>query len=303
LKHNKKQKPFLKLEKPVAPMTKWNPGQILFLLLKSGETAMKYFSLFRWKIKSDKSLVTEADTAIESMLAGYFDHPASDTFMIGEESADLKDNFYFQTALKKTCWLIDPIDGTAPFACNIPTWGISIGFAEKGILKHGAIFLPTEEELYITIGNSTYMADNVKCEKKNGVVLRKIKKNKSNFANGGMVSVSQDIAKKGCIHLSNPVQAICSTVFSVAGLLRGRYSAYIASSKLWDLAAGIPLLLPTGFRVVLRNGGNVGRKISGDTSFLPPAKTEKRWKYKDNLIISNHKNIIESVRKTTHLPR
>ena len=50
-------------------------------------------------------------------------------------------------------WVVDPIDGTAPYANHLPTWGISIGLMKNGAFTDGAVFLPRTAELYITSGD------------------------------------------------------------------------------------------------------------------------------------------------------
>ena len=118
-----------------------------------------------------------------------------------------KDDEYILAALNGKCWIVDPIDGTAPFANNIPTWGISLGFSEKGRLSDGAIFLPFSGELYMTFGNSAWMADNVSLDPMPKTLkMKKMRRPRANFAKGGMLSVSQDIVKRGSLNLKNPVQ-------------------------------------------------------------------------------------------------
>ncbi|HRR06736.1 MAG TPA: inositol monophosphatase family protein, partial [Victivallales bacterium] len=131
------------------------------LMFKAAKIANKTFSKFKWKRKRDKSLLTKADTEIELLFAKFCDHPDKGMFLIGEETIDSKGQEYVFSALKGKTWIIDPIDGTAPFACNLPTWGISIAYAERGKIIEGAIFLPSIGEFYISFKGKNYYAEGV----------------------------------------------------------------------------------------------------------------------------------------------
>jgi fructose-1,6-bisphosphatase/inositol monophosphatase family enzyme len=279
-------------------MDLWRPAQIARLLFCAGGIALKNFPSMRWKLKSDNSLLTDTDIRIEKLFSKHFNHPEKGIFMIGEETIAEKEDEYISAALNGKCWIVDPIDGTAPFANNIPTWGISLGFSEKGRLSNGAIFLPFSGELYMTVENSAWMADNVSLDPMPKTLkMKKMRRPRANFAKGGMLSVSQDIVKRGSLNLKNPVQAVCCSVFSAAGLLRGRYSAYLGSSKLWDVAGAIPLLLSLGFHIALPDGRKIERQISDENCRLFDSRKNRRWRYKDSLIISPDKKTFDSLRK------
>ena len=46
-------------------------------------------------------------------------------------------------------WIVDPIDGTANFARQIPHYCISLGLMVDGRLEAGAIYEPNQDELFI----------------------------------------------------------------------------------------------------------------------------------------------------------
>ena len=45
-------------------------------------------------------------------------------------------------------WLVDPIDGTANYATDVPRWCISIGYLEAGKPVLGVLFDPLMDRLY-----------------------------------------------------------------------------------------------------------------------------------------------------------
>lgn len=279
-------------------MVRWEPAQIAGLMLRCGRIALGKFRNFKWVLKKDKSLLTEADTAVERQMARRFDRPAKGIRMIGEETSEGKSDEYVEQALGGKCWIVDPVDGTAPFACNVPTWGISIGYAENSIHRHGCIFLPYFGEMFMTAGDASYCAEGVDCSRpREKIRFRKLRHPAAKFARGGLVSVSQDATKRGTLGFDNPVQAVCCTVYTVAGLLKGRYSAYVGSSKLWDMAGALPILLNAGFAVELRNGCKIGRAISETNCLLRHRNANSRWRYRDNFLIAPDRRTIREIKK------
>ena len=91
--------------------------------------------------KADLTLVTQADTSIESMireqLAAAFPH---DHVLGEEEGGDyLRDG---------RVWIVDPIDGTANFARGVPAWGILIALHADGEGVLGICDMPALGERY-----------------------------------------------------------------------------------------------------------------------------------------------------------
>jgi myo-inositol-1(or 4)-monophosphatase len=137
-------------------MNNWNIEEVLKIIAECGEIALKYYDNPGYELKPDKSIVTEADKAIEDYLTSKLNDPSKNAYMIGEETILSKNEEYISNALKENTWIIDPIDGTAPYSHHIPTWGISIAFMQNGIIKEGAIFLPVIGELFISCNDKIY---------------------------------------------------------------------------------------------------------------------------------------------------
>ncbi|KAL0266209.1 UNVERIFIED_CONTAM: hypothetical protein PYX00_011927 [Menopon gallinae] len=82
--------------------------------------------------KKDKSLVTPADKEIENYLNQHLNQEKQEVYLLGEETLSKRSEAYIHKALKHTAWIVDPIDGTSPYAFGLPHWGISIGYAKGG---------------------------------------------------------------------------------------------------------------------------------------------------------------------------
>ena len=276
-------------------MRKWNRKEICGLLLESGEIALKHYEARSWKFKRDRSLVTAADTEIESLLAGSFDRPDESVYMIGEETVGTKGEKYISSALSETAWVVDPIDGTAPYAHHVPTWGVSIGFMRKAALEEGAVFLPATGEMFITEGEDVLFAKTetvkgrIKVSGFSGLAVRKLP-----FSDGGLISVSQNVVKRGLLDLRNPVQAVCCTVFSGVYLVMGRYMAYVGSVNLWDIAGILPIVFKCGFKGRLISGEEITLKVDTDLYHLS-RNDPGRWRLKNQMVLAPNNGIIRRV--------
>jgi histidinol-phosphatase len=85
--------------------------------------------------KPDRSLVTQADTAIERMIRERIGAAHPDHGLVGEE-------YGTQAGEASIRWYIDPIDGTHNFVRGVPLFGMLLGVEEVGELQAGVISAP-----------------------------------------------------------------------------------------------------------------------------------------------------------------
>ncbi len=195
----------------------------------------------QFEIKDDKSLVTETDKAVEKLLGEEFDQPDRGLRMIGEETVEQRGEDYIQQALAGSVWIVDPIDGTAPFANGFPQWGISAARADGGCLTEGILYFPAfpegESNLFWSKEGGVWAG---RLDPYSGVLKGALPMpSPENSWNGGrMISLSQKRARRGKLHAPNPVQSNGACIYSFWGLMTGRYGAYLGDFKLWDAAAG-----------------------------------------------------------------
>lgn len=95
-------------------------------------------------IKADESYVTETDKRIEARLREIIDAEHPEHGVLGEEhgARDLDAEFV---------WVLDPIDGTAPFIAGIPVYGTLIGLARRGRPWLGVIDHPATSDRWVGI--------------------------------------------------------------------------------------------------------------------------------------------------------
>ncbi|MEO0764460.1 MAG: 3'(2'),5'-bisphosphate nucleotidase CysQ [Pseudomonadota bacterium] len=97
----------------------------------------------RWDKPGDAGPVTEADLAVNDLLASTLRTARPDYGWLSEETEDS------DTRLgQDTVFIIDPIDGTRNFVEGGRTWAISIAVAHAGAVTAAAIYLPMHDKLY-----------------------------------------------------------------------------------------------------------------------------------------------------------
>jgi histidinol phosphatase-like enzyme (inositol monophosphatase family) len=91
------------------------------------------------EIKADLSPVTETDLAIEARLREMIAQRYPGHGILGEEYGAEGTNAAF-------VWVLDPIDGTAPFIAGLPVYGTLIGLAHEGRPLIGIIDHPATDD-------------------------------------------------------------------------------------------------------------------------------------------------------------
>lgn len=261
----------------------WDRKRIIELLLQAGEIAREAKKELSCELKADRSIVTRADTDIERLLALELERPDRGTYLIGEETVSGKGDAYLARALAEEAYVVDPIDGTAPYAHLLHNWGISVGRMERGELTDGAVYLPDYAELVVSEGAAVL----------EGVLRdgswswRELDAAARPHDGYGLLAVTQGIAKRGRVLLPNPVMVLGVAVVPMVGLLQGRFTGFLGSVKLWDVAGALPLLLRKGFSITVSPGGErreVTSRVEDRTYDLEPG-SKSRWALRSDLLI------------------
>jgi len=97
--------------------------------------------------KADDSPVTDLDRRIEARLRALIDDRYPQHGILGEElgNRDLD---------AEMVWVLDPIDGTAPFIAGIPVYGTLIGLARRGRPFIGVIDHPATDDRWVGVAGS-----------------------------------------------------------------------------------------------------------------------------------------------------
>jgi myo-inositol-1(or 4)-monophosphatase len=273
-------------------MIDWQVPVVRDLLLEAGRIALTHFESPQTEHKADQSLVTVADTAVEEHLRSRVADGSDPARLIGEESADGWTQAAIDTALTGATWVVDPIDGTAPYANQLPTWGISLGLMVDGALTDGALFLPRTGEMFITSGEDVLFERGARNpEYWRFDALAPLRPDLRAYDSTAMVSLPREIIHTGRFSGPNPIQSNGSAVYSIAKLLTGSYICYVARVKLWDLAGAIPILHRIGYPMVFRNGNVLTTRVA-DGGWVLDAGSPRLWKCDDLIFIASGQDTV-----------
>jgi histidinol-phosphatase len=92
------------------------------------------------QLKSDGSVVTEADRAVEAAIRGVLAAARPDDAVLGEEAG--------QTGGGSRRWIIDPIDGTALFVAGDNRWLVLVALEEAGEIVVGVAAVPAQGRIW-----------------------------------------------------------------------------------------------------------------------------------------------------------
>jgi histidinol-phosphatase len=100
------------------------------------------------KAKADRTLVTEADLAIEAAVRRELAETFPDDEVLGEEEGGTHEP-------GGRVWVVDPIDGTANYARGIPIWGVLVALRVDGRSVVGVVDAPALGERYAAVAGGT----------------------------------------------------------------------------------------------------------------------------------------------------
>jgi myo-inositol-1(or 4)-monophosphatase len=111
---------------------------------EAGALALSLFrtELKNW-IKGASSPVSEADIAVNELIAGRLRSTSPDYGWLSEESAD--DEARLGRGL---VWIVDPIDGTRAYLAGREDWCVSVALVKDGQPVLGAVFAPASDEFF-----------------------------------------------------------------------------------------------------------------------------------------------------------
>jgi myo-inositol-1(or 4)-monophosphatase len=263
--------------------TEWQPERIVELLVRGGRYALDRWHEESWRLKGDGSLITDVDEQLERDLTAELESVPDGIYLIGEETVGSRGEPYVQRALAERAYVVDPIDGTAPFAHGIAYWGTSIGYMEHGRLVHGAIVIPPQNELFVTDGDRVLWTDRLDWRGTGVPELRVLEPRFAPWNAGGMVALGQRLVRNHTFPWPNPTSVTGCAINALAYLLIGRLAAYVGHMKLWDLAGVLPMLLRCGAQARLVDGTPVTTRVCDAVYDLDP-DSPTRWALRDECL-------------------
>lgn len=202
-------------------------------------------------LKSDGSIVTEADLAMQQRILEVLKQRWPKIPLLGEEmSAEVQQRLLDSS--EEGLWLLDPLDGTSNYAAGIPYFCVSIALMQKGVVQLAIIYDPLRDETFSAEkGKGAWLnGDSLKAPKatrplKQGIALIDLKR------------LTPELAAKVASQAPYSSQRnLGSGALDWCYVATGRVDVYLhGGQKLWDYAAG---------QLILREAGGKAATLSGD---------------------------------------
>ncbi|RCK75512.1 MAG: Histidinol-phosphatase [alternative form] [Anaerolineae bacterium] len=209
------------------------PPEIEFashLARKAGKVLLEYFQNGRLAIqrKKDRTLVTQADLAVDELIHSEIQKYFGGDFILSEEVSPT-----FEASSAKG-WIVDPLDGTTNFALGLHYWGVLICRVENGAPTFTVQYFPALEEFYQAQLNEP--------SKLNDQPIRV--EDSSHNQRISFFSCCSRAHRIYEINLRYKTRILGSAGYSLASVARGAARiAFDAQAKIWDIA-GAWLLVP-----------------------------------------------------------
>ncbi len=215
------------------------------LAREAGEVMRKYFlsEVADVTQKEDKTLVTKADTEINSLVIKESSSIFPEYSVHGEEEVFHVDN-------PKATWVCDPVDGTMPFAKGLPISTFSLALVNSdGAAVVGVVYDPYNDRLFEAVqGRGAFLNGNkIKVSSQSTLDLAYI--NEELWVNN-KEGIDFDDPKDLMNKAGAKVTTLCSACITGALVATGHFDALLfGQTKPEDIAALAVIVTEAGGRV------------------------------------------------------
>ena len=205
------------------------------------EILLPGFGKIEYEHKSDGSIITAADKAMQKRLEQELANAWPEFAILGEEMTEQEQRAAM--ANEAGYWCVDPLDGTNNYATGMPFFAVSIALIINKQQALGFIYDPLREEVFTAVrGEGAAL---------NGELLKHIP-NKTEI-NSVIAEIDlKRLSKELAARLVNETpfssqRNIGSSALDWCWLAAGRFNIYLhGGQKLWDYAAGSLILEEAG---------------------------------------------------------
>lgn len=211
---------------------------------EAGALALDYFNRRDTLVIETKrdlqDVVSIADRNVETFLRERVLAAIPEDSFLGEE-------FGLQAGTSGYTWVVDPIDGTAPFVSGMPSWCVSIAVLHLGVPVIGVIKVPCADESYAAAAGLGAALNGKKLQLDPS---RNIQNSMTGISSNTLAapelvgSIITDLLARGGSFIRNGSGALM-LAYVAAGRLVGYYEPYM---RAWDCMAGFCLIKEAGGR-------------------------------------------------------
>lgn len=113
--------------------------------------------------KTDGSIVTDADLAMQNALTEALLKRFPGVRMLGEEISEQQQNAVFDSG--EDFWCLDPVDGTTNFHATLPMFSVSLALFSQGEIRLGVVYDPNRDECFSAIKGQGFWVNREKLER------------------------------------------------------------------------------------------------------------------------------------------
>jgi len=192
-------------------------------------------------LKEDRTLVTEADLAADSLIRKGIQSAFPDDLILTEETNQIP------LEPDRPLWVIDPLDGTTNFSLGLHTWGVSIARLVSGFPDIAALYFPIYQELYSAKrGQGAYL------NRQRLTIHGQSKPPQTSF-----FACCSRTFQQYEVRVRYKTRILGAAAYDFCCVARGAAIAgFQATPKIWDLAAGWLVLEEAGGIAELFTGGS-----------------------------------------------
>jgi len=225
---------------------------------EAGKKALNYFGKTTGSLKSDKTIVTEADIEIGEFLTARLLDEFPEYGFVNEEMDENQPDSVLSNDLSiennnKYTWIIDPIDGTSSFYCRLPVWCIAVGLLRGIEPVLGMIHIPVMDEFYYTDEDIPAYFESKRWGKK----IMDISRRDDDFTGESFIAIVSTANKRLKINFPGKSRALGSNSANFCYVSRGDAVGGIVRGHLWDLVMGTAILKKAGGIIVPLDGNTL----------------------------------------------
>ncbi len=200
-----------------------------------------YFEHTTAEIKTDGSIVTEADTAMQKVLRTELERLAPDVVLLGEEMTSQEQQNILES--NHPYWCLDPVDGTNNFHHGVPLYSVSLALVVNREVSMGLVYDPVRGECFSAQRGSGLRLNGAPTKRP-----QQPEQLKQALASVDFKRLQPEMRQK--LVASMPFKSqrnVGSCALEWAWLAAGRTHLLLhGGEKLWDYAAGSLLLSEAG---------------------------------------------------------
>ena len=227
---------------------------IPMLIAASHEELIERFEQVGHQFKTDGSVVTEADLAMQDRIQTELAQAWPEYKFLGEEMSVEQQQAMLKNS-EEGLWCLDPLDGTSNYAMGIPYFAPSLAFIQQGQVKLGVVYDPLRKECFSAIkGHGAWL---------NGQPIKLLAKDCPEQAAIAIVDFKRLPTGLATSLVTDPPYKSQRSFGSVAldwcWMAAGRSHVYVhGRQNIWDYAAG---------QLIFEEAGGYSSTLQGDSVF------------------------------------